>query len=191
MTVDRPAVAASPRANRGPGAARENRLAIVAAATEVFAEQGIDAPLNAVAKRAGVGQGVLYRHFPDRVSLALAAFDTNVAEIEALAADPSCGLDDLFAVLTRQMIDSVAFVDIVTSADRDPQLTAIHDRVRSALVGVVDQARQAGVLRPAVTVDEVMLAVGMIASLVAKVAEPERRTTADAAWSLLDRALRP
>jgi AcrR family transcriptional regulator len=191
MTVDRPSVAASPRANRGPGAARENRLAIVAAATEVFAEHGIDAPLNAVAKRAGVGQGVLYRHFPDRVSLALAAFDTNVTEIEALAADPARGLDDLFAALTRQMIDSVAFVDIVTSADRDPQLEAIRNRVRSALVGVVDQARQAGVLRPAVTVDEVMLAVGLIASLVAKVAEAQRRTTADAAWSLLDRALRP
>ncbi|GID93162.1 TetR/AcrR family transcriptional regulator [Amorphoplanes digitatis] len=182
---------ASPRANRGPGAARENRLAIVAAATEVFAEQGIDAPLNAVAKRAGVGQGVLYRHFPDRVGLALAAFDTNVAEIEALAADPDRGLDDLFAVLTRQMIDSVAFVDIVTGADRDSRLEAIHDRVRSALAGAVDQARRAGVLRPVVTVDEVMLAVGLIASLVAKVGEAERRATAEAAWSLLDRALRP
>ncbi|MET8154636.1 TetR/AcrR family transcriptional regulator [Actinoplanes sp. NPDC049668] len=183
---------ASPRANRGPGAARENRLAIVAAATEVFAEQGIGAPLNAVAKRAGVGQGVLYRHFPDRVSLALAAFDANVAEIEALAADPGRGLDDLFAVLTRQMIDSVAFVDIVTGADRgDPRLQEIHDRVRSALAGAVDGARRTGVLRPEVTVDEVMLAVGLIASLVAKVAEAERRATAEAAWLLLDRALRP
>ncbi|GHJ47303.1 TetR family transcriptional regulator [Catellatospora sp. TT07R-123] len=182
---------ARPRANRGRGAAAENRLALVAAATEVFAEHGIDAPLNAVAKRAGVGQGVLYRHFPDRVSLALAAFDTNVAEIEALSAAPGCGVDDLFAALTRQMIDSVAFVDIVTSADRDPRLEAIYDRVRAALVGVVDEARRAGELRPAVTVDDVMLAVGMIASLVAKVPESERRATAEAAWSLLDRALRP
>ncbi|MDI1463339.1 helix-turn-helix domain-containing protein [Catellatospora sp. KI3] len=178
-------------ANRGPGAASQNRLALVAAATEVFAEQGIDAPLNAVAKRAGVGQGVLYRHFPDRISLALAAFDTNVAEIEALAARPGCDVDELFAALTRQMIDSVAFVDIVTGADRDPRLEAIRDRVRTALVGVVDQARRAGVLRPAVTADDVMLAVGMIASLLAKVPESERLDTASAAWSLLDRALRP
>ncbi|GAA2364160.1 TetR family transcriptional regulator [Catellatospora methionotrophica] len=184
MTTRRPA-------NRGPGAAVENRLALVAAAAEVFAEQGIDAPLNAVAKRAGVGQGVLYRHFPDRVSLALAAFGTNVAEIEALAAEPGCGVDDLCAALTRQMIDSVAFVDLVTSADRDPRLEAIHDRVRTALVGAVDRARQEQVLRPAVDVDDVMLAVGMIASLVAKVPETERRTTAEAAWSLLDRGLRP
>jgi AcrR family transcriptional regulator len=184
-------VSAHRPANRGPGAARENRIALVAAATEVFAEQGIDAPLNAVAKRAGVGQGVLYRHFPDRVSLALAAFDTNVTEIETLSADPACGLDDLLGALTRQMIDSVAFVEIVTGADRDPRLEAIRDRVRTALVGVVDQARRAGVLRTAVTADDVMLAVGMIASLVAKVPESERRTTAEAAWALLDRALRP
>ena len=56
------------RANRGRAAAKANRRALVAAALEVFAEGGIDAPLSAVAKRARVGQGSLYRHFPDRVA---------------------------------------------------------------------------------------------------------------------------
>lgn len=58
------------RANRGPAAAAENRAAIIKAAGEVFAEQGLGAPLNSIAKRAGVGQGSLYRHFPTRASLA-------------------------------------------------------------------------------------------------------------------------
>ena len=40
----------------------------------MFAEGGVDAPLSAVAKLAGVGQGSLYRHFPDRGALALAVF---------------------------------------------------------------------------------------------------------------------
>ena len=40
-----------------------------------------------VAKKAGVGQGSLYRHFPDRVSLALAVFEDNVAELEVMAAE--------------------------------------------------------------------------------------------------------
>ena len=188
---DRPSTAAPRRANRGRGAARENRSALVAAAAEVFAEQGIGAPLSTVAKRAGVGQGSLYRHFPDRVSLALAAFDANVAELEALAADPACDLDTLLAAITRQMIDSVAFVDLVTGTDVDPRLDAIYDRVRTALAGVVERARRTGTLRRAVTVDDVMLAIGLIASLVAKVAEAERQSTAESAWALLDRALRP
>jgi AcrR family transcriptional regulator len=178
------------KANRGPGAARENRLALIAAAAEVFAEQGIGAPLSAVAKRAGVGQGSLYRHFPDRVSLALAAFEANVAEIETMSIDAACGLDDLLAAITRQMVDSVAFVDILTASDVNPQLEAIHDRVRAALAGAVDDPRRAGAIGEGVTVDDIMLAIGMVASLVAKVPEAKRRTTAEAAWSLLDRALR-
>jgi AcrR family transcriptional regulator len=163
----------------------------VAAALEVFAEQGIDAPLSAVTKRAGVGQGSLYRHFPDRISLALAAFEANVAELEAISADPACTLDVLLEAITRQTIDSVAFVDIVVAGDTEPRLDVIVERVRAALVGPVEQARRAGAVREAVTIDDVMLAVGMVAGMVAKVAVAERRATADAAWSLLDRGLRP
>ena len=58
------------KANRGPSAGPENRRALIAAARAVFAESGYSAPLSAVARRAGVGQGSLYRHFPDRVALA-------------------------------------------------------------------------------------------------------------------------
>ena len=50
--------------------AARNRDLLVAAAREVLAEQGLDAPMSAVAKRAGVGQGTLYRHLPDRLTLA-------------------------------------------------------------------------------------------------------------------------
>jgi AcrR family transcriptional regulator len=49
--------------------ARRNRDLIVEAAREVFREQGYDASLDAVAKKAGVGAGTLYRHFPTRDSL--------------------------------------------------------------------------------------------------------------------------
>ena len=72
--------------NRGPAAAVENRAALIQAAREIFAEQGVDAPLSAIAKRAKVGQGSLYRHFPTRGAIAVAAFDANVNEIEALVA---------------------------------------------------------------------------------------------------------
>lgn len=65
MTAPGPAPAARPmRAD-----ARRNCERILAAAREVFAEHGTDAPLDDIAKRAKVGAGTLYRHFPNRESL--------------------------------------------------------------------------------------------------------------------------
>jgi AcrR family transcriptional regulator len=177
------------RANRGPSAAAENRRALVAAAVEVFGEQGIDAPLSAVAKRAGVGQGSLYRHFPDRMSLALAAFEDNVAELEHLAAQDETVLDDLLALVTEQTLGSVAFVEIVASAGDDDRLEAVTARVSAALDRAVRDARRRGELRRGVTTSDILLALGMVASLVAKSPADQRRSTADAAWKILHRGL--
>ncbi len=179
------------RGNRGPGAAAENRRALVAAAVEVFAEQGYDAPLSAVARRAGVGQGSLYRHFPDRVALALTVFEDNVVELEALAARPGTGLDDLLDRITEQTVHSVAFVRVVTAGVADARLDAVVRRVRAVVEGALDGARRSGAVRDDVGTDEVLLAVGMVAAHVATVPATDRRTAADAAWALLHGGLRP
>lgn len=62
--------------------AQRNAARIVAVAKEVFAEQGIDAPLDEIVKRAGIGAGTLYRHFPTRDALIEAIYRE---EIIALA----------------------------------------------------------------------------------------------------------
>lgn len=93
------------RPNRGRAAGDRNRQALVAAARRVFAAGGLAAPLSAVARAAGVGQGSLYRHFPDRIDLAVAAFEHNVTELEELAADPRTTLDDLLALVTRHAVE--------------------------------------------------------------------------------------
>ncbi len=160
------------------------------AALEVFAEGGIDAPLSAVAKKAGVGQGSLYRHFPDRVSLALAAFEDNVAELEAMAAEPGCTLDQLLAAITRQTIDSIAFVDMVTTGTADARLDVVSDRVKETLAGPLRSAQQAGHVQKSLSADDLMLAIGMVAALVAKTPAGSRRDTADRAWTLLNKAIR-
>lgn len=178
------------RGNRGRGAAAENRRALVAAAVEVFAEQGYDAPLSAVARRAGVGQGSLYRHFPDRVALALTVFEDNVVELEELAARPGTALDDLLDRITEQAVRSVAFVRVVTAGEADARLDAVVRRVRAVVEGALDGARGSGAVRDDVGADEVLLAVGMVAAHVATVPAADRRAAADAAWALLDRALR-
>jgi AcrR family transcriptional regulator len=63
--------------------AQRNRDKLLAAATAAFAEEGEDVALEAVAARAGVGIGTLYRHFPSRDALVVAAYRN---EVDALAA---------------------------------------------------------------------------------------------------------
>ncbi|MFE0171649.1 TetR/AcrR family transcriptional regulator [Streptomyces sp. NPDC059002] len=66
--------------------ARRNRERIVAAAREAFAEHGPDASLNDIARRAGVGPGTLYRHFPTRPALLTAVLKDRI--------DTLCGRAD-------------------------------------------------------------------------------------------------
>ena len=56
--------------------ARKNRARLLAAAEEVFAEQGVSVPIDDVAQRAGVGVGTLYRHFPTKEALFVAVVAT-------------------------------------------------------------------------------------------------------------------
>ncbi|MFF9564664.1 TetR/AcrR family transcriptional regulator [Leifsonia sp. NPDC014704] len=75
--------AVAPAANRPKRSdARQNVTALTEAAKAVFAESGVEAPVRAIADRAGVGVGTLYRHFPLRSDLISAVFR---AEIDACA----------------------------------------------------------------------------------------------------------
>jgi AcrR family transcriptional regulator len=61
--------------------ARQNHARLIAVATEAFAERGADAPLEDIARRAGVGIGTLYRHFPTRLDLQAAVFRSQVGAV--------------------------------------------------------------------------------------------------------------
>src|SRR6201994_2943606 len=71
--------ALAPRPKRAD--ARRNYDKLVAAAREVFAEEGTDATLEEISRRAGVGIGTLYRHFPARENLVEAAYYDGVEEV--------------------------------------------------------------------------------------------------------------
>lgn len=177
------------RANRGRGAAEENRAALVAAAREVFSDQGYDAPLSSVARRAGVGQGSLYRHFPDRVSLALAAFEENVAALELLAADPGTTLDDCFALLTEQTLAAAAFLPGLAGRVADDRISGVAARVTRVLAAKLAAAQAAGRYRADLVPRDCYLAVAMVAGVIAQSPAAARREVAGQAWSLLRRAL--
>ena len=170
-----------PKANRGPSAGPANRQALITAAREVFAEAGLKAPLSTIARRAGVGQGSLYRHFPDRISLALAVFDDNITDLETLAARPDVRLSDFFDIIAEQAMGSTALIDLISSERDDPRAEHLGTRV----VGVVDTilVRDQGQdhIGAHVETADVMLSVAMLAFLLSKTDSAERPAVAEQA----------
>ncbi|MGC8514274.1 MAG: TetR/AcrR family transcriptional regulator [Acidimicrobiales bacterium] len=67
--------------------ARRNREMILSAASEVFAEDGPGVPVDEIARRAGVGAGTLYRHFPTKEALFAAVLEAHMARLVERAAD--------------------------------------------------------------------------------------------------------
>ena len=132
----------TPKANRGPAAGPDNRRALIAAAREVYAESGLGAPFSAVAKRAGVGQGSLYRHFPDRTALAVAVFEENVVDLEEYTAPDGRTIDDLLDRVVDQAVVSTALIDLITADLHDPRVAPLGERF--ARHGVAARRARAG-----------------------------------------------
>ncbi|MET0843308.1 MAG: helix-turn-helix domain-containing protein, partial [Mycetocola sp.] len=135
---------AQPKANRGPSAGPENRRALISAARDVFAAEGLAAPLSAVARRAGVGQGSLYRHFPDRIALAVAVFEENIGDLEEFVTDEGSTLDGLLDRVIEQALVSTAFIDMITAHPHDPRVAHLGDRLRSVVERIVSREKDAG-----------------------------------------------
>jgi len=176
--------------NRGPSAAAENRAALVAAARDVFGEHGVDAPLSRVAREAGVGQGSLYRHFPTRVALAYAVLDENTRQVEDLARQPGSTLREVTDLITHQIEGNATLISRTTH-EGDPELRPLEARIEAALAPKVAEARATGLVAADVTVDDILLAVGLLAALAARVPVTDRHARVEAAWELLMRGLAP
>lgn len=161
--------------NRGPAAARDNRAALLAAAREVFSERGFHAPFSAIAKRAGVGQGVLYRHFPSRLAIAFAAFDANWAEFDALAeGDDPRAFERQWALLVDKTINERAFIEMVIDARRNLPEYDGERRLKRTFAKSLKRAQAAGLLSGALKVDDVLLAQRAVLGLVLTSPDPTR-----------------
>lgn len=172
-------------ASGGPKAAARNRAALVDAAREVYARQGLDAPLSAIARRAGVGQGVLYRHFPDRAVMAGAVLEENVRQIEEAAGAEGASFAGVLGVLTWHLTESAAFIGLLHAdgaAQRPDSLAfalGLSERVRAALRGQLPGRH------PLYAADDLMLAVAMVSGAVIGPTRADRERRALAAWRLL------
>ena len=135
--------------------ARRNRDRLVAVAQEVFAEQGAGASLDDIAKRAGVGPGTLYRHFPTREALQEAAYRDAVAELaergRALADElpPGPALESWIAALVAHIRNHTALAGaLVESMGKQGEVfVECHRLMHETGAQLVDDARAAGAVR--------------------------------------------
>jgi AcrR family transcriptional regulator len=160
--------------------ARQNRARLITAATQAFAEKGADAPLEDIARRAGVGIGTLYRHFPSRLDLQAAVFRTGVRDIcdkgEALSHgdSPERAFADWTRALAAYLVTKRGLSrTLIESAGIESELiTSCWTIMRETTDRLLADAQRAGVIRPDVTAVDVMRLVHGVA--VSSEKEPER-----------------
>lgn len=150
--------------------AQENREAIVRAARAVIA--GTDhVKLNEIAKRAGVGQGTLYRHFPSREHLLAEVYRHEVGELVASAStllahhDPIVALAhwlERVADYARVKRELMAAVEVGVWQDLVHQS---HGPIGDAITELLDAGRADGSIRPDVDALDVILLIGFLARL--------------------------
>ncbi|WP_431047916.1 TetR/AcrR family transcriptional regulator [Roseateles sp. L2-2] len=132
--------------------AAENRERLLAAAHVVFAERGLSATLDDVARHAGVGVGTAYRHFPNKQALASEVLEgamqrlADDAEAALAVADPWQGFVGFFETVVASQarhrgLHHLSASDGIASAE-------VQRRFESAVVQLFQRGQKAGVIRP-------------------------------------------
>jgi AcrR family transcriptional regulator len=135
--------------------ARRNRLKVLAAAREAFAAEGIAVPLDDIARRAGVGAGTVYRHFPTKEALFEAVVADQLKLVvddarEALRADDAG--DAFFGFLARMIADARVkkdLADALAIAGTELRATTLRHagELRALLGELLAQAQRRGAVR--------------------------------------------
>lgn len=165
MAAQSAAIVRKPRAD-----AIRNRERVLEAAKAVFSAGGPDASLEAVARRAGVGIGTLYRHFPTREALFEAVYRREVQQLSELAEALKSEADPVDA-LRRWLRSNVEFVAtkkgmsaaLALAVQSSSELTAFSfDRLTKAVGALLDRAVAAGEIRSDISPEDLLRAlVGM------------------------------
>jgi AcrR family transcriptional regulator len=151
--------------------ARRNYDRLLEVAKQSFAEHGPDASLDDIAKRAGVGSGTLYRHFPTRLALQEAVYR---AEVEAIcteartiaSSEPATdAFFDWLGLFVRHAIAKRGLaMALKRTLDMESELLAYcHEAIRDATGLLLVSAQKAGVVRTDIDVPDVLRLVSGVA----------------------------
>ncbi|GLX21073.1 TetR/AcrR family transcriptional regulator [Streptomyces lavendulae] len=146
-----------------------NRERILVAAREAFVEFGSEAPLDEIARRAGIGNATLYRHFPDRAALVHHVVLYVMDRVTALAEDALAEEPDAFAALCRfthgAAAERIGALCPMLAAGFDhehPELLAARAALETAVERLVDAGQSSGLLRPDIGVGDLMVALSQL-----------------------------
>ncbi|PKW14246.1 TetR/AcrR family transcriptional regulator [Saccharopolyspora spinosa] len=141
--------------------AQRNRERVLAAAQELFAAEGLAVPLDDIARRAGVGPGTVYRHFPTKEALFAAVVVERIqrmveeARDHATADDPGQAFYDYFQRVIEYAALNKDICDALESTGQQPQTTCQESDFDNAIGTLLARAQQAGAVRVDVTTAEV------------------------------------
>ena len=165
-------------AARAPGAprvmradARRNHGRLLAEARSAFAEHGTDTSLEDVARRAGVGIGTLYRHFPNRHALMSAVFEEAVSDLLARsrelldAPQPCTALVEWLREIVTHAGEYRGLARALMSASRDEgsHLARCSGPMREAGSALLLRAQESGAVRPDVSIGDLLQLTNAIA----------------------------
>jgi AcrR family transcriptional regulator len=152
--------------------AERNRRRVLDAAGALFAEEGLHVTLDAVAQRAGVGVGTVYRRFPDKDALIDALFEDRLDAVAALA-ETALDADDAWAGLVGFLEGSLELhahdrglkeLLFTTARGRD-RVASARDRIKPLVTRVVDRAQASGALRADVQATDMAVLQMMLTSV--------------------------
>jgi AcrR family transcriptional regulator len=153
---------ATPQRQRSDAA--QNREAILVAALDALSESG-DASLNSIAKRAGVANATLYRHFPTRGHLVLEVYRQEVQQLVDVADEllkrsaPVDALEQWVDRLAQYAMTKHGLADALGSATSSdtPLYADTYELIVGALAGLLSASEEAGSIRPGLDADDVLL----------------------------------
>jgi AcrR family transcriptional regulator len=144
--------------------ARRNRERVLGAARAVFAAQGHEAQMDDVARQAQVGVGTVYRHFPTKEAL-IEALAVEAFERVADAAREALKIEDPWEAFTqalwagaRLLAGDRALAELMATLP-GPILEGapVEEDLRMSMTELIARAREAGVLRPEIVLDDVVM----------------------------------
>jgi AcrR family transcriptional regulator len=148
--------------------AQRNRARILDAAEVVFGSEGIEAPVDLIAEKAGVGVGTLYRHFPTKEKLCEAILLDRLVDLTADAQALACAPDApaaFFGFLQHIVEEGAAKRDLLvavtgTGVEFQAAAAGVKDDLRCAVEVLLRRAQEAGAVRSDVTAETVVMLVG-------------------------------
>jgi AcrR family transcriptional regulator len=152
--------------------AARNRVRVLAAAAEVFAERGLDGSTAEIAHRAGVGEATLYRRFATKDDLIVAILIDQMEEVRRVAADcladpdPWRGVERFFVAMVERTIEDRGRMEAMKSRClARGELDAPRAEIVDAVGELVRRAQEAGAVRADLTGPDLLLLITAAASI--------------------------